>query len=153
MDRWARAGGGRAISGIGQEISELLGFQPNRTFLYVEVDDEGYEISIFVEDDRSVLYHFPSRKIFELVQHLWEIADDEKKWSVLEFEVSDGNFDASFTFYDQYDPNQNDDDDEEDRCDQAIRKRFGGKPVIYPDLGPGAVKLTLDDLSHRDEEN
>ena len=143
---------GEILNGIGQEIAELLGHQPDDTFLYAEVDDEGYEISIFAEGDKAVLYHFPNRKMFELVQRLWEIADDDKKWSVLEYEIADGEFDASFTFYDQFDPNQNDDDDEEDRCDQAIRKRFGDMPVIYPDLGPDAVSLTLEDLEHLEDE-
>lgn len=143
---------GEILNSIGQEIAELFGRQPDNAFLYAEVDDEGYEISIFAEDDGAVLYHFPNRQIFELVQRLWEIADDDKKWSVLEFEIADGEFDASFTFYDQFDPNQNDGDDEEDRCDRAIRKRFGDKPVIYPDLGPGAVQLTLEDLAHLDDD-
>lgn len=141
---------GEILNSIGQEIAEITGRQPVDALLYAEVDDEGYEISIFADEDEAVLYHFPNKKIFELVQHLWEIADDNKKWYSLELQIAKGDFEANFTFSDQIDPNEIDGDDEEDRCDLAIRRRFGDKPVIYPDLGPGAVKLAFEDPAHPD---
>jgi hypothetical protein len=141
---------GDTLNFLGQEIAVILNRHPDGSFLYAEVDDEGYEVSIFVEDNGEVHYHYPSDKMFELVKHLWNVADDDKKWSVLEYSVVDGKFDAQFTFPDQLNA---DEDDGDDMCDRALRKRYGDKPVIYPDLGSRAAKLTLDNFADIEDEN
>jgi hypothetical protein len=140
---------GDALNSIGQEIANILNRHPDGSFLYAEVDDEGYEVSIFADANGEVTYHYPTEEMFELVQHLWDAADSDKKWSILEYDISDGKFDAQFTFPDQLNP----DDDDDDRRERALQKRFGDKPVTYPDLPSSAVKLTSDDLAHLEDED
>lgn len=144
---------GDTLNAIGQEIANILNRHPDGSFLYAEVDDEGYEVAIFAEDIGEVVYHYPSDEMFELVQHLWDVADSDKKWSILEYHITDGKFDAQFTFSDELNPDEDEEDDEDDRRERALQKRFGDKPVTYPDLPSSAVKLTLDNLTHLEDEN
>lgn len=143
---------GDTLNAIGQEIADMLNRHPDGSFLYAEVDDEGYEVAIFAEENGEIIYYYPSNKMFELVQHLWDVADDDKKWSILEYGIADEKFDAQFTFPDQVNPDE-DDNDEDDGCERVMRKHFGDKPVIYPDLGSSAVKLTLEDLALLEGDN
>ena len=140
---------GDILSELGQHIFEIIGQHPDGSFLYAEVDDDGYEVAIFHEEGgERVVYYDADDELFEEIINLWETALDHEKWSVLEYDVRDGQFNSSFTYADQLDPEE----DSHERRDRLVRARYGDKPVIYPDLGPDAVQLTLEDLEHIEDE-
>ena len=140
---------GNILNDIVQEIAEMLGRLPDNAFLYAEVDDEGREASVFTENNSGIFSHRPSDELFALVGELWEAADDDKKWAAVEYDVDEGKFEANFIFPEQIDP----EDISDDRRERALRKRYGDRPITYPPLNPGAVPMTLEDLSHFINEN
>jgi hypothetical protein len=139
---------GDILNDIAQEIAEMVGSLPDHAFLYLEADDEGREASLFTEQDDGILCHRPSDEMFELVGELWDATDDDKKWAAVEYDIADGKFEASFIYAEQLDPEEISDD----RRERALRKRFGDTPVIYPAIGPNAVRLTPDDFAHLDDD-
>lgn len=140
---------GDILNAIGQELAYILDRVPDGAFFYAEGDDESYSASIFSPEGDVIVFYKPTDVIFDHVIELWHTAEEEKKWAVLEYDVAEGKFEASFTFPEQLDP----EDIEDDRRERALRKRFGDTPVIYPDIGPNAATLTLDDFAHLEDEN
>ncbi|RDV06072.1 hypothetical protein DXH95_01090 [Sphingorhabdus pulchriflava] len=139
---------GEILNALGQHIFEIIGQNPDGSFLYAEVDDGAYEVAIFHDEGERVVYYDPDSDLFDEVMNLWETALEHEKWTVLEYDVRDGRFNSSYTYADQLDP----DEDSDERRDRLVRARFGDKPVIYPPLGPDAVELTLEDLAHLDDD-
>lgn len=139
---------GEILNALGQHIFEIIGQNPDGSFLYAEVDEGAYEVAIFHDEGEQVVYYDPDSDLFDEVINLWETALDHEKWTVLEYDVRDGRFNSSYTYADQLDP----DEDSDERRDRLVRARFGDKPVIYPPLGPDAVELTLQDLAHLDDD-
>ena len=66
---------------------------------------------------------------------------------MLLYDIKDGSFDAEFIY-------TNDLEDEWDSLDyrqDALRARYGDKPVIYPNRDRNFRTLTLDDFPDDDE--
>jgi nitrogen regulatory protein PII-like uncharacterized protein len=135
---------GKILTALGQHLEEILGGDPNDTFLYAEVDDEGYEVAIFHDEGDKVVYHDADEELFDEIIKLWETALDHEKWSVLEYDVSGDRFNSNFVYADQLDPEE----DNIERRARLVRARYGDREIVYPSLGPNAVSLTLDDLAH-----
>lgn len=138
---------GDILAGLGQHLQEILGIHPEGSFLYAEIDDEGCEVAIFHDEGDKIVYYDADDELFAEIIHLWETAIDNEKWSVLEYDVRSEQFESSFTYIDQLDPEE----DSIERRDRLVHSRYGDRQVIYPPMGPNAVKLTLDDLPPGDE--
>jgi hypothetical protein len=75
---------------------------------------------------------------------LWDAAPPDKKWSMLLYDIKDGRFDAEFLYTDDLE----DEWDSLDYRQDALRARYGDKPVIYPPMYDGDWHvITEDDLS------
>lgn len=141
---------GEALNDIGNELAFILDRQPDGSFLYSEAAENTCSAAVFVESNDEVRFVDPTDELFDLIQHLWDLAEPDKKWTVLEYAVAEGKMKASFTYPEDIDP----DESEMDRSERALRKRYGEKPIIYPndDDDNDFVELTLDDLAHLDDE-
>lgn len=139
---------GEILTDLGQHLFEILGRDPNGSFLYAEVDEGAYEVAIFHDEGDKVVYYEADDELFEEIVNLWDTALDHEKWSVLEYDVKGDQFNSLFTYADQLDPEE----DSHERRDRFVRARYGDKPVIYPPLGPDAVELTFEDLAHLDDD-
>jgi hypothetical protein len=67
----------------------------------------------------------------ELIYKAWLAEEEDKRWSVMEYEINGTAFDADFKFPEEVQVRVY---DEDDRRDIALKRRFGDKPVIYPPL-------------------
>jgi hypothetical protein len=128
---------------IGQHVADIVGAHPNDTFLYVEADAGSRDAGIFQDIGDKVIYHDPTDDLFDDIGRLWEMAEPDKKWAVMLYDVKEGKFDAQFTFPEDL----NLDDSIYDRREHALATRYGDKPVIYPEPGDWFHDLTEDDLS------
>lgn len=140
---------GDILNALAQHLQEILGSDPDGSFLYAEVDEEGYEVAIFHDHGDKITYYDADDELFDEVINLWDSALDHEKWAVLEYDVRGDQFYSNFTYADQLDPEE----DSVERRQRLVNARYGDKPVIYPTLGPGAVELTPADLAHLDDED
>jgi hypothetical protein len=119
---------GPILEEIGQLIADVLhGENPNGAFMYAEAGDRWQEISIFKDLGNHLTFRFGSAELGNAVQRLWEVEAPDKKWATLCYTISEGKFDADFTFPEDLDP-------EETSLDRRARARiirFGDKPVDY----------------------
>ena len=123
---------GPILSEIGQEIADVVGGDPNGVFFYVEVIEGCARPSIFREEGDVVRYYYPlDPTLSETVFDVWYSEPDEaKRWSVMEYVVKDGEFQASFKYPEEVDVIEPD----TDRRDAALQARFGDKAVVYPPM-------------------
>jgi hypothetical protein len=63
---------------------------------------------------------------------LWEAQDSDDRWAEIEYVVRDGRFEATYTYPDAIDPEE----DPMERRDQSVRRHFGEKPIIYSPWPP-----------------
>lgn len=133
----------KILATIGQHLAEITETEPEGTYLYAEAEGDWQEASIFKEDGENVAYWRPDGELFDAIDRLWQAADGDKKWLVMEYFVAEGRFDADFLYPDQLDPEET----SYDRRERALEKRFGDKPVIYPPMEDDFHELTEDDLS------
>lgn len=139
---------GDILAGLGQHVAEIIGRDPDGSFLYAEFDEGLYEVAIFHDEGDKIVYYDADEVLFDEIINLWNTALDNEKWSVLTYDVKGDEFNSLFIYPDQLDPEEED----YERRERLVRARYGDKPVIYPDLGPNAVRLTPDDLAHLHNE-
>jgi hypothetical protein len=124
------------LAEIGRFIADILGEKgAEGAFMYAEAGDMWQAAGIFKDLGNQVMYRDPSRPLTSAIQDLWESADDGKKWAVLLYTISNGKFDAHFTFPEDNDPAEG----SYERRKRALEERYGDKPVDYSDpYGTGA---------------
>lgn len=121
---------GLHLADIGGEVAEVLGGNPDGAYLYVEVGDRWYSVSLFRDEGEVVRYYDPSSDLDDIIYEGWVKMEPSKRWAVMEYEIKSTKFDAWFKFPDEVDVESFD----EDRREIALKKRYGDKPVIYPPL-------------------
>ncbi len=131
------------LATLGQHISEIIGGNPDGTYLYAEADAGFQEAGIFKDSGSQILYFGPDDELFQAIDRVWQAAEPGKQWAVMQYEVKGSSFDARFSYPDSLDP----DGTSYDRRESAIKKRFGDKPVIYPPPDESFHELTEHDLS------
>lgn len=131
------------LATLAQHIIEITQTESEGIYLYAEADGGSVEAGIFKADGESVAYWDPDDELFETIDQLWQAADSDKKWAVMEYAVTDGRFDADFLYPDQLDPEET----SYDRRERALHARYGGKPVIYPPMDDDFHEVSEDELS------
>ena len=119
---------GPAYAGIAGELAEIVGGEPDGTFLYAEAGEGWVSAGVFKSDGTAVRYYRPTSELTDLLFEAWNAEDPDKCWAVMEYEINGTKFDVRFQFPDEIDPNET----EMDRRPRALKKRYGNKPVIYP---------------------
>ena len=117
-----------ALNKIGQILAEDTQYPLDNTLLYAEVDFNWVGPSIFKDLGDHLLYRSPDIGLTYPLLDLWALSDPDKRWSAIEYVIRNGRFDASFTYTEDFDPEE----DRGDRRDRVVRKYFGEKPVLYP---------------------
>ncbi len=130
---------GPLMNQIGQELADIVGGDPEGVFLYVEIGEGWVSPSVFKED-REVVRYLDSEQtgLDDLLFEAWHAEPEGKRWSVMEYDIKDGKFDAVFKYPEEVDVETVQDDL---RRDEALRKRYGDKPVVYPPPPEGAFEL------------
>lgn len=132
---------GPLMNEIGGELVHVVGGNPDDIFLYVEIGDRWISYSIFKDEGDLIRYYDAKDEILtELLWDAWYAESEEggiKRWSIMEYDIKDGKFDATFKYPDEVDVEVIDDE----RRQAALRARFGDKPVVYPPMPKGAFEL------------
>lgn len=119
---------GPIYADIGGELAEIVGGDPDGTFLYSEAGEGWVSAGVFKADGAAVRYFRPSSVLTDLLLEAWSTVDSDKRWAVMEYEITGSKFDAKFQFPEEIDPNEG----ELERRPRALKRRFGDTPVIYP---------------------
>ncbi|UIJ45119.1 hypothetical protein LZK98_19065 [Sphingomonas cannabina] len=122
---------GPMFADIGAELAEIVGGNPNGTFLYVEIGEGWVRPSVY-KDEGSVVRDFEigESRLCDLIFDAWYAEDTDKRWAVMEYEIEGGKFDVRFKFPDEVDVLR----DIHDRREVMLKARYGDKPVIYPPI-------------------
>ena len=135
---------GKLLNQIGQQVANFLGRVPDDVFVFIEAADQMSGGAIFENLPDQVIYHELGNETHDTILELWDAAPPDKKWSMLLYDIKDGSFDAKFLYTDDLE----DEWDSLDYREDALRARYGDKPVIYPPMYDGNWnELTEDDLS------
>lgn len=131
---------GPLMNEIGQELAEIVGGDPNGVFLYAEIGEGWNGPSVFKDEGDVVRYcNSASEILSDLLFESWYAASEDpiKRWSVMEYDVKDGEFSVSFKYPDEVNVEIVD----ARRREAALRARYGDKPVIYPPPPQDAFEL------------
>jgi hypothetical protein len=135
---------GEGLNEIGQHVANALKKTPDDVYVYLEAGDQWWGGAIFENLDSRVVYHEFDESIGDLVLQMWDAADPDKKWSVIHYDIKDGQFDAEFLYTDDMEL----DVFEHDYREDALVARFGDKEVVYPSADEDwGQELNQDDLT------
>jgi hypothetical protein len=137
---------GKLLNQIGQLVAKTLGKVPDDVFVFIRAADQLSGGAIFENLPEQVIYHDFGHDVHDTILELWDAAPADKKWSMLLYDIKDGSFDAKFLYTDDLE----DEWDSLDYRQDALRKRYGDKPVIYPQREVNLRTLTLDDFPDED---
>lgn len=130
---------GLLMNEIGQRLSDIADGDPEGVFLYVEIAEGWVSPSVFKEDGKTVRYLDSEQTGLDgLLFEAWHAEPEGKRWSVMEYGIKDGRFSVEFKFPEEVDVETVQDDE---RRDEALRRRYGDKPIIYPPPPQGAFEL------------
>lgn len=136
---------GPALSEVGLEVVEIAHGEADALFLYVEAGEGWVRPSLFKEDGDMVRdLELRGSPLAELIIDARETEPDvSKRWSVMEYVIEDGKFEAKFQFPEDVDVEG--DDDILERRDAILKARYGDKPVVYPPPPEGSFELRSED--------
>ena len=135
---------GKLLNQIGQLVAKTLGKVPDDVFVFIRAADQLSGGAIFENLPDKIVYHDFGHDVHDTILELWDAAPADKKWSMLLYDIKDGRFDAEFLYTDDLE----DEWDSLDYRQDALRARYGDKPVIYPPMYDGDWHvITEDDLS------
>ena len=134
---------GDMLHEIGVQVARELGKVPEDVFVFIEAGDQWCGGAIFDNMGDRIIYHDLSHDTCETILRLWEAAPSDQKWSIIEYDISRGNFDAKFRFTSDLEHHPMEYDYRQD----ALEARYGNKPVDYPPMEDGNwQELTENDL-------
>lgn len=134
----------RLLVKIGQLLGEDSEYPLEGTLLYAELDHAYVSPSIFKNLGNQILYRSPDLdSLGDALLDLWEAQDSKPRWAEMEYLVQDGRFTVSFTYPDEIDPKENE-NDMFARSTRIARKYFGEKPIVYPPFPPDDDEPTYE---------
>ena len=126
----------RLLAEIGHLLAEDTEYPLDDTLLYAVLDRGYVEASIFKNLGNQILYRWPDMDTLgNALLELWEAQESEPRWAEIEYLVKDGRFTVTYTYPDEIDPKENEDDMFARRT-RIVRKYFGDKPIVYPPFPP-----------------
>lgn len=140
---------GDLLNAIGQHAADILEKVPDNVFIFIEAGDQWMGASVFENLENEVIYHHPSDELLDDIQRLWDAAEADKKWSIIHYDIKDGNFDAKFL----YTADLKHHPFEYHYRQDALDARYGNKPIIYPPMDDGDWhELSEDDLPDNESD-
>jgi len=129
---------GPLLNKVGYALANIANADPEGVFLYVEIGPGWVSPSVFKEEGKVVRFlDFDQSDLYDLLIEAWHAEPEGKRWSVMEYAIKDGHFSVSFKYPEEIDVDTMDPKHRED----ALRARYGDKPVIYPPMPEGAFEL------------
>jgi hypothetical protein len=129
---------GPLMNEIGQELVKITDGNPDGIFLYVEAGSGWIEPSIFKDDGQIINYlESDETRLDDLLFDAWKAEPEDKRWSVMEYEISGGKFAVTFKYPEEVDVESI----VEDRREEILRARYGDRPVVYPPMPEGAFEV------------
>ncbi len=123
---------------IGQELTNIVDGRPEGVFLYVEIGQGWVSSSVFKDEGEAVHYlDVDDSDLSDLLFEAWHAEPEGKRWSVMEYAIKDGQFSVSLKYPEEIDVDTMDPKHRED----ALRARYGDKPVVYPPMPEGGFEL------------
>lgn len=99
-------------------------------FLYAFVDYGFVAPSVYDEHESRIIYRSSNvGAICEVLLSLWGLDEFKEKWHEFECVIKNGKFDITYRYAHEIDQSQ----DFSDRREQAVRRYFGEKEIVYPD--------------------
>lgn len=128
---------GPLYSEIGGELARIVGGDPDGVYLYAEAGEGWVGPSVFKDEGKVVRYFDDSWPLCDLIMKAWKAEDPDKRWAVMEYSITGTSFDVKFKFPDEIDTTKA----EDERRPNALKARYGDKPVIYPPEPPGMMEF------------
>lgn len=128
---------GPMFGAVGVEAATIIGGDPDGLYLYVEVGKGWIESSVFRDEGDVVRYYSASSDLNDVIMEAWEAEVLAKRWAVMEYEVQGTKFDVQFRFPDEVDVESF----EVDRREEALKRRYGDKPILYPPVPEHFMEL------------
>ncbi|UYY57705.1 hypothetical protein [Sphingomonas sp. S2-65] len=124
---------GSVMNEIAQQLASLADGDPEGVFLYAEVGNGWVTPSVFKPDGDVVRYlESDDSELPLLLLEAWSAEPEDRRWSVMEYDVKQGTFSVSFKYPEEVDVEKMDPTNRE----KALRLRFGKKQVLYPPTAP-----------------
>ena len=134
---------GNMLNAIGQHVADIIGKVPEDVYVFIEAGDQWQGSAVFENLEDRVICHRPSDILIDEIGRVWEAAETDKKWSIIHYDIKDGQFDAEFLYTADLEHHPFEYDYRQD----ALTARYGDKPVIYPPMDEGDwQELTEGDL-------
>jgi hypothetical protein len=119
----------RLLNEIGLLLAEDKDYPLDGTLLHAELDRNFVAPSIYKDLGDRVLYLDPDvERLGGALLDLWEAQDSSRRWSEIEYLVRGKEFQATFNYPEDIDPEE----EPLDRRDRIVAKYFGEKPIVYP---------------------
>lgn len=119
---------GPMLSAIGEQAAADLGGDPSGIYIYAEAGEGWYSDYVFRLEGDVVRFHWASPELGELVWNMWKMGEPGKRWSVMEYQIVGDQFDVHFKYPEDVDVEEFD----KDRRENAVKARFGDRPIIFP---------------------
>lgn len=119
---------GPLLSQIGHEAANIVGGNSDGIYIYAERGDRWLGVSLYRDEGDAIRYYRPTMELDDAIYDAWYAEDSDKQWSVMEYTIFESRFDVTFLFPDEVDVENQD----IDRREIALRKRYGDRPIIYP---------------------
>ena len=117
------------LNEIGRLLAEDAAYPLDETLLSAVLDTNYVAPSIFKDRGDHILYRAPDLdRLGEALLDLWEAEDADKRWTEIEYVVRGGRFEATYTYADEIDA----DEEPLDRRRRIVAQNFGDKPIVYP---------------------
>ena len=123
----------RLLNEIGQLLAEDTEYPLDGTLLYAQLASNMVAPAIFKNRGNHVLYRWPDlNRLGGALLDLWEAREPGKRWAEIEYLIRGGKFEASFTYPEEIDPEE----DHFERRKRIVKRHFGDKPIVYPPWPP-----------------
>lgn len=85
--------------------------------------------SIYKDAGDHIMYRSPDLDRWsDILLELWYAQSEKSRWSELEYIIRGGRFEVTYIYPDDIDRS----DSMKERRQQALRRYYGDKPVLYP---------------------
>lgn len=129
---------GPLMNEIGQVLTELAGGDARGIFLHVEIGRGWVGPSVFKDEGNTVRYLDSDTDLDDLLFDAWYTMPEDKRWSVMGYDLKDGEFSVAFRYPEEVDVERSFDDNIREA---ALRARYGDKPVLYPPMPESASEF------------
>lgn len=120
---------GPLMNQIGQALAAIADGDPEGVFLYVEFAPDWVSPYVYKDEGRFVRnLDADDAELMELLLKAWRAESEDKRWSVMEYDIKDGRFSVAFRYAEEVTVSAFDDRN----LRAALRARYGKRPVIYP---------------------